>query len=177
MYLYFLSHKSMMPVPNHEMEEQNLSSPSLTDDEKKKIRQFIVDLFSIDVITAKGDIDLQLTSDTSIFGEATGDGAKIKILARTIIQFGGDQLVIIPTIDSGGNGDVLSIDPKIWEIHKENVNSAILNRKNNLDFIADLIVNVSSHFKSSKVPHADMQAIYDLLQSMKQDSKKPKEKK
>jgi hypothetical protein len=133
-----------MSIPNHQMDEQDMgSTEALTDKERDEILEFIFDVFSIDVITAKGDITLKLTTDKSIFGEATGNDPTIKILARTIIQFGGDQLVIIPTTN---DGNVLSIDPQIWEIHKENVNSAILNRKNTLKFFTDLINIIISQF-------------------------------
>lgn len=158
----------LVPLEEDKGTSDRLVIPNLglNDEEIKDIKKFIVDLFSIDIITAKGDVTIELKADESVFDIAKS--GTIKILARTIIQFGGDLLVIIPTSTGKGNDSPDTINQDIWQIHKENVEAALSNRKNDLEILVDIASRVIGLFNTKE---QNTPAALALLRDLKNDLK------
>jgi hypothetical protein len=129
----------------------------------ERVKRLLIDFFSIDVITAKGDIAAKFTPEDTLLAQISAD-KKIRILARTVIQFGGDQLTIIPTADGKAGGSTTgSLNREILDLHMENVAKALERRKDNLDTILK-VIDIISKF----VEGIDNEMIVDAILSTRQ---------
>ena len=139
--------------------------------EETSWKQFIADLLSVDIITAKGNILVEVEDSTFIAKatpKANGEENEIQILARTIMEFGGDQLMIIPTHDGKADGGVSgSLNQEIWNLHMQNVTTALQRRRDNLDTINGIIEIVLKNFPKSEVPK-----IMEMQATMKRKKKR-----
>jgi hypothetical protein len=130
-----------------------------TDPNVIRRRQLVADLLSLDVITAKGDVAMQVNLDDTFFAQDSPTKNEIQVLARTIIQFGGDQLTIIPTDNGHGDGNISSdFNREIWQLHMENVSKALERRKDNLETIREVIKSIEPFMRD-----LEKQNIFDIF--------------
>jgi hypothetical protein len=111
---------------------------NLDETKKKNIADFLYDVLSLDVITAQGNAALEFEPSHSFLDTIKAHGNDITVLARTIIEFGGDRCDILATEGSNANSS-LRINQEIMNYHNANVRTALENRGHHLQMITDLI--------------------------------------
>jgi hypothetical protein len=111
----------------------------------KLLEKWIGDMQSMEIITGVGNVDVKIdpTKDTI---EQLNAG-QIKLLARTSIHLDGDLLVLLPK--KGNSPDAFELDPQIYAIHKENVNTAIQSFSNNLKIISEQLILILNALRTT----------------------------
>ena len=109
---------------------------------KIRIRKFIEDRASLEVITARGDITIDFKEMkkeenmlTFIKRLEVKDG-KIQVLARTRIELDGDILSILPSKNTGSS---FELDEKVLKIHNDTVSAGIERWENYMNSILHII--------------------------------------
>jgi hypothetical protein len=150
--------------------QQNNGQGEPAEDRREQRRRFIADLLSLDVITAKGNvtaiIDLR---DTFLSQDVKKE---FDILARTVIQFGGDQLTIIPTDTDKPEGNVkASFNHEIWELHMDNVSKALERRKDDLEAVQTVIESIGTFIHNMDQDQSVISKLLDWLRPPKPPKK------
>jgi hypothetical protein len=99
-------------------------------------QRWINDLQAMEIITGVGDVNVKIDPAKDTIEQLRA--GQIKVLARTSIHLDGDLLVLLP--NKGNLPDTFELDPQIYAIHKENVNTAIQNFSNNLKIMSENLV-------------------------------------
>lgn len=143
-------------------------SANLEDARKQNIADFLYDILSLDVITAQGDAALEFEPRNSFLDTITKHKDKVTILARTVIEFGGDRCDILATEESKAESS-LRINQEIMNYHNANVTAALENRAHHLQMIIELVSKLRD-----AVSNTDLSDIFEkLLGKQKAASKKP----
>ena len=110
---------------------------------KARIRKFIEDRASLEVITAKGDITINfkdMKPEEDIFTFLSRTPQEIKILARTRIELDGDILAILPN----KNDPQFELDENVLQIHNETVKAGIERWENYMNGVLGVLKLISN---------------------------------
>ena len=117
-----------------------------------ELKNKLLDLASLDVITARGVFDIIPNPDTGIdlIDAISKPPKSLTILARTHMQIDGDRCEIMPTEGVG-----TLTQEQITIFHRQAVDSALASRQERLNFLRELLDAIKERFPEVSLHEAN----------------------